>query len=188
MRHTYYYLQNAISSEDCDKIVENHKDNTRNARIVNSDQGKEIQDNVRRSKIQWVTDPALRDYVIQLSHKMNRSAFGFDLWQNDYFDIQFTEYNSNDKGHYNWHIDSHDGEDAIYEQRKLSIVIQLTDPSEYTGGEFQMMNSSKEYSLTEAKGKGTILAFPSYVIHRVTPVTSGIRHSLVTWLTGPAFK
>ena len=66
------------------------------------------------------------------------------------------------------------------------MSIQLTDPSEYEGGELQL--KSKNSITTVSKKKGTIIFFPSFMLHRVTPVTKGVRHSLVGWITGPPFK
>jgi len=70
--------------------------------------------------------------------------------------------------------------------RKLSVVIQLSDPSEYDGGNLQFMLGNE--SENAKKEKGMLYAFPSWVLHRVTPVTEGTRRSLVIWLSGPKFK
>jgi PKHD-type hydroxylase len=69
-------------------------------------------------------------------------------------------------------------------RRKLSLVCQLSDPSEYEGGELQI-NTGEIF--TPEKQKGTVILFPSYLLHRVTPVTKGTRRSLVLWIEGPAF-
>ena len=71
-------------------------------------------------------------------------------------------------------------------QRKISMTVQLSDGGEYEGGDFEIMRNREPEKLP--KGKGTVLVFPSYILHRVTPVTSGIRKSLVLWLGGASFK
>ncbi|HWY61318.1 MAG TPA: 2OG-Fe(II) oxygenase [Rhizomicrobium sp.] len=94
---------------------------------------------------------------------------------------QFLVYRAAESGHYNWHMDV--GRDA---PRKLSMTIQLTDPSCYEGCELQF-NIGTE-SISTPKGRGVAVAFPSYMIHRVTPITSGMRKAIVAWVTGPEFK
>ena len=70
--------------------------------------------------------------------------------------------------------------------RKLSIVVQLSEPNEYQGGDLQFMYASEPY--TAIKEKGSVYTFPSFVMHKVTPVFSGVRRTLVAWVAGPAFK
>jgi PKHD-type hydroxylase len=66
------------------------------------------------------------------------------------------------------------------------MTVQLTDGTDYQGGDFEIMRGRDIEQLP--KGKGTVLIFPSYLLHRVTPVTSGVRKSLVLWLGGASFK
>ena len=70
--------------------------------------------------------------------------------------------------------------------RKLSISIQLTNPEDYEGGELYLYNDDKGNLMD--KTQGTLIIFPSYVLHEVMPVTKGERNSLVTWVTGKQFK
>ena len=82
-----------------------------------------------------------------------------------------------------WHQD-YGGPLSI--SRKLSLVVQLSDPFEYEGGNLQIKTGQEEQNVR--KQRGLIVAFPSYVLHQVTPVTTGSRQSLVAWVSGPAFK
>jgi len=93
-----------------------------------------------------------------------------------YNDLQLLEYNEGD--HYDWHIDIGPGEAAY---RKLSVIIQLTDPEEYEGGEV-VFNAGTERDLP--RDQGQIAVFPSFILHKVNPVTKGTRYSLVTWAQG----
>jgi PKHD-type hydroxylase len=68
----------------------------------------------------------------------------------------------------------------------LSLTIQLTDPSRYEGCELQFNVGTQ--IISTPKGRGVVVAFPSYMIHRVTPITSGVRKAIVAWVTGPEFK
>jgi PKHD-type hydroxylase len=70
--------------------------------------------------------------------------------------------------------------------RKISVVVQLSDPSDYTGGELNLNGGNG--IITAPKEKNTVIIFPSFVLHRVTPVLTGIRKSLVTWVAGPPLR
>ena len=120
-----------------------------------------------------------------LMHGVAREANFACRWQfdiNGHEDIQFGEYGPGQ--HYDWHVDTFPLADTGID-RKVSVVCLLTDPSEFEGGSLEI----KLYSdYTAPMKKGTIIAFPSFLQHRVTEVTSGLRHSAVVWMTGPRFK
>jgi PKHD-type hydroxylase len=103
--------------------------------------------------------------------------------------VQFTEYKPGQ--HYDWHYDyNSDKNDGTI--RKLSIVVSLSDPSEYEGGEFLLSNANvvkpaEELTVSEIKPKGSILVFPSFLWHKVVPVTKGVRYSAVAWMRGKNF-
>ena len=101
--------------------------------------------------------------------------------------MQYTNYDSSIEGHYGWHQDTDFLEEG-YDARKVSVVIQLSDPSEYEGGEFQFYIEEEIVSPPQFKTKGTVIVFPSFLKHRVTKVTKGSRNSLVSWIMGPHFK
>ena len=96
--------------------------------------------------------------------------------------LQYTIYNGNEGGHYGWHVDT----GVTVEPRKLSLTLQLSEPSAYEGGELILQAGEGPYQAERARG--TLIVFPSFLMHRVTPVTSGIRKSLVAWVAGPAFR
>jgi PKHD-type hydroxylase len=82
---------------------------------------------------------------------------------------------------------SHLPSDMI-EPRKLSLSLLLNEPGvDYNGGDFQFNLGNEDGASSAECRKGRIIAFPSWAIHRVTPVTQGIRRSLVVWVTGPKF-
>tara|TARA_R110000782_G_scaffold35560_2_gene84990 strand:+ start:266 stop:655 length:390 start_codon:yes stop_codon:yes gene_type:complete len=115
---------------------------------------------------------------------------------------QFTKYKQNQ--YYDWHCDSWN---KTYDKpntpdhnkiRKLSVTCQLTDGSEYKGGELEFDFRNYEPHIREeikhlkqAKEilpKGSIIVFPSFLWHRVKPVIKGTRYSLVLWNLGYPFK
>jgi PKHD-type hydroxylase len=95
--------------------------------------------------------------------------------------IQFTRYES-PGGNYDWHSDYGHG----MATRKLSLTVQLTDPDEYEGGELELNPEGEPFTLDKARGRA--YAFPSYTLHRVKPMMTGTRHSLVVWVAGPPFR
>ena len=118
---------------------------------------------------------------MNLSLEANRELWDFNL-HSIIDDIQYTEYYEGG-GHYDWHVDI--GPNSI-NHRKVSITVQLSDPSEYEGGEFEIWSGGEFRRLP--KRKGDVILFPSFLLHRITPITKGIRKSLVLWVGGGAYK
>lgn len=142
---------------------------------------------VRRSHIVWLDHDApdtawIAARLTRLVAEVNREVFNFALTGFDE-DIQLTEYRAEVAGFYDWHADI--GGRGIPQSRKLSLTVQLSDPADYDGGALEL-NSRGEPEVAPC-GRGTAIAFPSYVLHRVTPVTRGVRRSLVVWVHGPRF-
>ena len=141
---------------------------------------------VRRSQVSWLNKTQDTAWVYEkLAHiasSLNAQYYRFDLTGFGEA-LQLTNYNQSEHGMYSWHVD-YGGN--IAPSRKLSLVLQLTDPGQYEGGNLQIHTGGEPQ--TVRKQRGLLAAFPSYVLHQVTPVTSGSRQSLVAWITGPAFK
>lgn len=152
--------------------------------------GSTLNDGARSSEIRWInpndaSSKFITDVLWYFAREANRNAFGFDI---DYLpDIQYTKYTATENGKYDWHHDTFWGNPSAYD-RKLSIVIQLTDPSEYEGGDFEIDPQYAQLPADQVKAKGSVIVFPSFLIHRVTPVTKGERRSLVSWIQGPKFR
>jgi len=138
---------------------------------------------VRSSRISWLTgDPVvhamLTPFIFEAAEIM-----GIDVSINA--EIQFTEYHATEGGKYDWHHDvDWNRDDGL--DRKLSLTVQLSDPSDYDGGSFEF--NEVEQLPENSKELGTVVVFPSYLAHRVTPVTRGVRRSLVAWLEGPRWR
>jgi PKHD-type hydroxylase len=98
--------------------------------------------------------------------------------------IQYTEYYDVADGHYDWHQDIGSGTAS---HRKISITVQLSDPSEYEGGDLQLWSGGNSIS-TAAKGAGVVFIFPSYMMHRVSKITKGTRRSFVLWVGGDHYR
>lgn len=115
---------------------------------------------------------------------MNQRFFNYDINLHEPF--QFASYDSARKEFYGRHLDTIYGEASPAASRKLSITLQLTDGNSYEGGDLVLYQSDQPN--VAPKKKGMLVVFPSFIMHEVTPVTEGTRHSLVTWCHGPLFR
>lgn len=102
--------------------------------------------------------------------------------------ISFMRYEADESGQnqhakFDWHTDIGEG---YTNMRKLSIIIGLTDPEEYEGGELKFFING-QYNAGKIK-KGELIIFPSFVQHCVTPVTKGVRQTVVAWISGPRYR
>lgn len=150
-----------------------------------------LDESYRKSEIRWINrnNPSSRwigDMIFDFAQIANRNAFGFDI---DFIsDIQYTIYKSENLGKYDWHHDTFWDDPKPYD-RKISIIIQLSQGDvDYEGGDFELDPQFPAPNKSHLRTKGTVFAFPSFMGHRVTPVTSGIRKSLVCWVEGPNFR
>lgn len=144
---------------------------------------------IRNSKVAWISYNQetvwFYDRMAYIARCLNGQFYKFDLWGFSE-DFQYTVYDGTEKDHYTWHVDMISESANTTPPRKLSMVLQLSDPESYNGGNLQIMTSS---SFTDVrKERGLVTAFPSYILHRVTPVTKGIRKTIVIWTTGPQFR
>lgn len=168
--------------------------------------GNNLNKDIRNSKNAWIsTDNWIGGFIWHYITKANKENFLYDLTAIDGENIQYTSYSEGE--YYNWHIDAgidiyykpnlayssdiNKAQDSIYVEneyvRKLSFVIQLSDPEDYRGGELQFLDNSHK-SYFAPKEKGTIIIFDSRTQHRVRKIKSGTRKSLVGWVVGPRFK
>ena len=146
----------------------------------------------RKSKVGWLNpkdekNAALVNMLLTYFTDANDNAFGVEIRQ--IREIQYTEYHSDEKGTYGRHMDTFlDSKRKAH--RKLSMTLQLSDPDEYEGGDFIFDDAvvGSQPDKDSLKAKGTVLVFPSFLCHEVTPVTKGIRKSLVSWIEGPMWK
>lgn len=142
----------------------------------------------RMSELRWLNrnDPDLNwlfEKFKDLFNDTNKKIANFEL--NDFREIQFTTYKAEDQAHYDWHVDTF-WKSANLIQRKLSLVLQLSDATDYEGGRLDFEHDKLDS--TQFTEMGDIVVFASVLRHRATRVTRGVRHSLVTWCYGPNFR
>lgn len=190
----YEIIRRAFTSRQCERIVAmgNQLDHAE-ATLEGEDDVGIADGSIRRSQIAWLP-PAddtwwIYDKLATIAERANRRHC-FDLTGFEE-DVQFTTYEGSGS-FYSWHQDGLDGKVA---NRKLSIVVQLSDPAAYEGAELQLFEVAEDYEPDEraafellSSEQGAAVVFPSFELHRVLPLRSGTRHSLVAWVTGPPFR
>ena len=202
----YWWFKSAVPPKVCDDIIRYalQKKETRGLTAGYDDKKltrKDVKNlqKKRKSDLVWLNDDWIYKEVIPYIKAANKMAGWNYEW--DYSEqCQFTKYKLNQ--YYDWHCDSWDkpyqrkeGDPDNGKIRKLSMTCQLTDGSEYEGGElefdFRNHDPDKKPNIKTCKEilpKGSLIVFPSFVWHRVKPVTKGIRYSLVMWSLGYPFK
>jgi PKHD-type hydroxylase len=181
----YYWFQNAFSEEELTRLYDLLESLQYQDATTIGNQDEKISE-VRSSRIKWIPQTNNWQWLYQKLFNMieeaNGTLWNFDLFGTNEF-IQYTEYLASDQGHYDWHQDIGPGGPSL---RKVSLVVQLTEAEEYEGGDLQIWPGGNIW--TVPKGKGNVAIFPSYMMHRVTPMTSGVRKSLVLWAGGQHYK
>jgi len=178
----YYYFEGALPPEMCDTIIELGKNKIQEEATINSDSSKDSK--MRKGQVAWIRDEWLQQMIASYVSRANAEAnWNFIITGRE--DLQFATYT--DGAFYDYHRDS-DIEQEQY--RKISVSVQLTDFSNYSGGNLMLKHLWGTTNLPMDEGvykQGTIIVFPSMILHTVTPMTEGTRHSLVQWFSGPDF-
>ena len=205
LEYYYWYFQSAIPPKICDDIIEYGKSQQEQIALTgdydpNTIDEKDIKDvsKKRKSNIVWMDDPWIYKEIHPFVHAANQNA-GWNFQWDFSESCQFTKYKLNQ--FYDWHCDSWNkpydkpNEPNTHGKiRKLSVTVSLSDETEYEGGDFEFdFRSSDDGSnqpqiCKEIKPKGSVVVFPSFVWHRVKPVISGTRYSLVMWNLGQPWK
>jgi PKHD-type hydroxylase len=179
----FAWWEGAFTEQELDWLQDQAKQSQQNAQVGSASGGK-VNSNIRRSQISWLENNPNTKWIFEklasVVSQLNAEHFNFDLTGFGEM-LQLTNYDQSENGMYGWHQDY-----GGVISRKLSMAVQLADPSEYEGGNLQVMTSGEPVNVR--KQRGLIAVFPSYVLHQVTPVTQGSRQSLVAWVSGPAFK
>ena len=181
------YWEDFLTPEQIDNLLNHEEWNEQHAGLVGASGSKnELDNDIRKSKISWLKfekNPELYRILSEVFVEVNSRFFRCNV-TNFAEAAQLTTYNSEDKDYYDWHTDMAPIDRGM--PRKLTMVLALSDPSEYEGGLLQI-KTARDNETLEAK-KGRAWFFPSYTLHRVTPVTKGTRKSLVLWAGGEQWK
>lgn len=184
------YFKSRFSKEMCEKILNDVKVIEPGDAIVGLSDGK-VANDIRRSKVRFINSTDWRfTYIFDEMWKMALTA------NNDFFNVHITrlnflqiaEYDASYQGEYKAH---HDvfwiNNDPIY-HRKLSCVVQLSDPNTYEGGDLELIDVSARPTPEDVRAQGTAIFFPSMFMHKANPVLRGTRYSIAAWFEGPKWR
>ena len=203
----FYIFPRAIPQKDCDKYLKYclKNSNWEDASTISKgytdvtlsdvkefdEKSQNFDYGIRKTDVSFITDKdnMMNELVWGFIREANAQYFHYNL---DYFQaIQFARYQNG--GHYDWHQDTSGSPAEASETRKLSLTMSLTDHTTYDGGYLEFYNGEKPYEHDEhnvakdVKDQGSVIVFDSRDWHRVTPVTKGVRYSIVCWTVGPHF-
>ena len=182
------YFKGYFTPEQCNQIIEDGlKLPSKDAVLGVDESNLSVNKDYRRSQVRFIQkyDPTftwLFDALWKTALQANDEWFGFHISKLDY--IQLAEYDVAYEGEYK---DHHDvfwmNNDPVY-HRKMTAIVQLTDPNEYEGCNLELINLSQYPDAKEMRAQGTVFFFPSFLTHRATPITKGTRYSLACWFDG----
>lgn len=183
------YWEDFLSDQEINRILTAPEwDSLENAVVGGQDDKTVLNNDIRTSEVAWMRKNAwnepLWERLSTVVAEVNRRYFHFDL-SGFYEPFQLGMYREENQGHYSWHTDMAMSDNNV--PRKLSMSLLLSDPSEFEGGNLEIKGINDEPMNLELR-KGRAWFFPSWVLHRVSPVTRGVRKSLVVWVGGPPFK
>ena len=206
LKNIYYQFNSALTERFCDDVIK-YGESLEKMTAITGSQGvnrnlkknpltkKEIKDlkKKRDSQIVWLKEEWIYKEIRPFIEEANEKA-GWNYAWDFSEDIQFTRYEKNQ--YYGWHTDSweepykDDNPRTNGKIRKLSVTCNLSSNDDYSGGQLEFANTreGKTFKMCAPSSKGGITVFPSFMWHRVTPVTKGTRFSLVVWNLGYPFK
>lgn len=180
---SYYCIPDVFTQQECKRVIDSFSSKcvTRGTMLHGTNKA------IRNSDVHWIDPMPDNDWIYKrimgTIQKLNYEKYCFFIDHEHLPVLQFTRYKKGD--HYKWHTDTGSSPETCC--RKLSVSIQLSPETEYEGGDLQIGLLDDEVD-TMSRRQGTLIIFPSIVRHRVTPVTKGVRYSLVGWAVGPPFK
>ena len=191
MRGEWCYFKSYFTPEQCIHIVDTALSRPAEDAKIGTNDGIRPDNEFRRSNIRFFSQgdadlAYMFDELWKLAVWANKDWFDVHISKLDYF--QVAEYDSAVAGEYKTHHDIFYMNGDPYYHRKLSCVIQLSDPAEYEGGDLTFDQVQAYPNPEEMRLQGTVIFFPSFVRHAAQPVTAGKRYSLAAWFDGPKWR
>jgi PKHD-type hydroxylase len=179
----YIIWENAFTSQELDSIVA-LGDSLRleKAVLVYGEGGSSADDPSRITRTAWMGRAEQTAWIYERIERVIRTV-NKDIWRfelSGFSDLfQYTVYYGDEGGHFDWHVD----QIRQPAHRRLSASLQLSDPADYEGCDLEIQGGAKPVAMPRTRG--ALVVFPSYVLHRVTPISAGTRKALVVWVAGP---
>lgn len=187
MKGEWCYFKSYFSQDYCNSIIEKSKGLQFQKANLGED-GLSSNHSHRKSDVTWLYPqdfPDLYEEMWKLEREANKNWFGFHIDNLEY--IQLAKYDGNVKGEYKRHKDVFWVNDNP-RHRKLSAVIQLSNPEHYEGGDLSFFECAEYPNPEEIKQQGTVIFFPAFIDHQASPVLKGTRYSMAVWFEGPKWS
>lgn len=186
LERSWAHWENGFSFDELKKIVD-YCETLKKLQAEIFGRTKEETKEYRSCQVAWLQVNDHTEWIYsrlaEFVKKINEQYFRFEL-TGFATQLQYLVYDGTQQDHIDWHTDSPSpNPDSL--PRKLNCILQLSDPMDYEGGELWVNGQRREVL---RKQKGLMHIFPSYTLHKVTPVTAGTRRSLLAWITGPEFR
>ncbi len=187
----WYYFKEIFSDIDVSRVkkyVDENLELSKGSLAEYQEVNGGVDNSIRTSQVAWIPYNNETDWVWRkigpMINEANKQMWNFDLI-GCVENIQYSKYfgSEDNPNFYHWHMDCSPSMNI----RKISCIIQLSDGDSYEGGNVELWDKSQHASVFP-RDKGSTFFFPSYMMHRVRPVTSGIRESLVLWVSGPPYR
>lgn len=195
MTHNSIKVESAFSEEEVSLILAGLNESEREQAQIGgtTDSDDESLLKYRSSKVNFINYSKEYSWLFEklnkIVEKVNEEYYNFDL--NGYDFVQYSEYYANENGHYDYHVDMmmdiipQKDYDFLYRKLSFSLCLNQQD-TDYFGGDFKIKTGAEDVSVK--LNSGDMLLFPSFILHKVEPVTEGVRKSLVGWVVGPKFR
>ena len=179
----WYYWDNFFNDKEVKNInnfIENNYDMNENPELGTEYKKVSTVKNIKYKKVKHLISEVV-DEAVYIAEK----GFGYNIFKTNNNDfLNYNIYDSNTRDNYDWHWDK--SFSATFDT-KLTLLINLSDEY-YEGGDFQLLTGNKEQTIEQFSKSGSAFMFKSHILHRVVPVTYGVRKSLAIWIDGPKFQ
>lgn len=180
----FWQWENAVPKDFCEFILSTINWEDQKPGVIKSKDGSLVENPLkRRTEVTWAASDSPIGCILQTYLAMANVYADWNYHITSFENVQFGRYKSENEGFYDWHEDCPKVGKGI--QRKLSVSLLLSDPAAFEGGKLEIENYDGQEILPK---QGSLIVFPSFMRHRVSPVTSGERISAVSWMSGPAFR
>ena len=191
MNGEWCYFKSYFSKQQCEEIINLGMQQPSQDALVGLNGSAVTDDANRRSTIRFLpkNEPQFKPLFEELwktAIQANHDFFNVHITKLDF--VQLAEYDYQYQGEYKDHHDVFWLNNDPFYHRKLSCIIQLSDPDDYVGGDFEMGNHITPLPREDCRLQGTVIYFPSFLVHRATPVIRGTRYSIAAWFDGPKWR
>jgi len=191
MKGEWCYFKSHFSADYCQHLIDVALTREPTQAKIGTAEGIQSDTSFRRSAIRFVNkgDPQLDflfDELWKLAIQANKDWFDVHISKLDYY--QIAEYDSAEAGEYKQHHDIFYMNGDPHYHRKLSCIIQLSDPATYEGGNLTFFDLAEYPNASELRQQGTVIFFPSFTRHAALPIVNGKRYSVAAWFDGPKWR